>query len=244
MQAPNAVPAGDHFSCTESSQPAAPLGVLVLDADGAMPSIAHDLLNRAADIRFVVQERESTRQTTGIGGHPDVVLLAIDARCAGAESVVRETSAKWLPAPVLVLTASEDRKCNRRLVLAGARGVVTHTRQADHLVTALHRVYDREIWLGRSCMTQLIDEMVGANRPVAVHLETADGLQQLTDREREVVALIAQGLHNKAIAAELGITDHTVRHHLTAIFAKLRVADRLELAVYAFRHAGGGAGKR
>ncbi len=217
---------------------APPLAVLVIARDGDLAQAARDLLARAPGVRTVEQGRENARDAQSFARHPDVVLLTVDARHDDAQVVVRELSAKWRPAPLLVLTPSEDRARNRTLVLAGARGVVTQSRQAEHLVNALHRVHDREIWLGRSCMSQIIDEMV-STKPLPAHLESPVGLEQLTEREREVVALIAKGLHNKAIAGELGITDHTVRHHLTAIFAKLGVADRLELAVYAFSHGSG-----
>jgi DNA-binding NarL/FixJ family response regulator len=221
------------------SHPTAPLVVLLVSKGEVASSATWQLLIDDGDIRAIHHGRESSREAGGVASSPDVVLLDVDARDDGAEAAVRDAVAKWRPAPVLVLTDCEDRPLNRRLVRSGARGVVTRSRQDEQLLSALHRVHDGEIWLGRSCMSQLIDEMAAASRPPA-HLATAEGLERLTERERDVVALIAQGMHNKAIAGELGITDHTVRHHLTAIFAKLGVADRLELAVYAFRHRNAG----
>lgn len=223
----------------DGSHPAAPLAVLFVNTGEQVAAATWQLLVGDGDIRAIHHGRESAREADGVASSPDVVLLDVDARHDGAAAAVREAVAKWRPAPVLVLTDCEDRPLNRRLVRSGARGVVTRSRQGEQLVSALHRVHDGEIWLGRSCMSQLIDEMAAASRPPA-HLATAEGLERLTERERDVVALIAQGMHNKAIAGELGITDHTVRHHLTAIFAKLGVADRLELAVYAFRHRNAG----
>ena len=230
------------FPAAQSHPEAGPLAVLVIDRDGGLTQPARGILAQAPGLRIVEQGHESAREAQSFARHPDVVLLTVDARAEEAEVVVREFAAKWRPAPMLVLTPCEDRARNRALVVAGARGVVTYSRQAEHLVSALHRVHGREIWLGRGCMSQIIDEMVGAKLPQ--HLESPAGLEHLTEREREVVALIAKGLHNKAIAVELGITDHTVRHHLTAIFAKLGVGDRLELAVYAFRHGIGTARRR
>ncbi len=74
-----------------------------------------------------------------------------------------------------------------------------------------------------------------ANIRIAADPEIAK-IASLTRREREVVVLIATGLNNKAIAANLKISDNTVRHHLTSIFDKLDTHDRLELLVYALRH--------
>ena len=64
----------------------------------------------------------------------------------------------------------------------------------------------------------------------------ASRIESLTDREREVIRLIGEGLKNKQIAERLSISEATVRHHLTSIFAKLDVEDRFELVVYAYRH--------
>ncbi len=212
------------------------LDVVLLRA-ASCPAPLRRALETAPDVRLVVPE-----EAGGGERRADVVVLDVDARDPLAERAVREASARWRPAPLLVSTASEDRACNRRLVRAGARGVVTHARGEDHLLTAIRRVRDGEIWLARACMSRLIDELARGDPSPPPHLASAEGLEKLTEREREVVALIARGLHNKAIAAELRITDHTVRHHLTAIFAKLGVADRLELAVYAFRHRAAGGG--
>lgn len=218
---------------------AAPLRVVVVPADGPLRETTRVLLAGAPGLRAVELGRERARDAEDVARHPEVVLLDLDARARGADAVAREAVARWRPAPVLVVTASEDRHANRALVRAGVRGVVTHAREADHLLAALHRVHDGEIWLARGCMSRLIDEMVGDGHAGPAHLAGAEALDRLTAREREVAELIARGLHNKAIAAALGITDHTVRHHLTAIYAKLGVSDRLELAVYAFRHTGG-----
>ncbi|HEX4885317.1 MAG TPA: response regulator transcription factor [Casimicrobiaceae bacterium] len=215
-----------------------PVAVLVVARQHPFPEAARALLASVDDIR-IMDHVEPVRRLHAAHPGPDVVLIDVDARSNAAEDVVADLASTWRPTPVIALTRCEDRACNRRLVRAGAHGVVTHARMADHLVAAIHRVRDGEIWLARTCMAQLLDDMVAAGHPAPAHLATPEGLEKLTEREREVVSLIAQGMHNKAIAAELGITDHTVRHHLTAIFAKLGVADRLELAVYAFRHRAG-----
>ncbi len=61
-------------------------------------------------------------------------------------------------------------------------------------------------------------------------------IASLTPREREVITLVAQGRSNKAIAEHMAISDNTVRHHLTSIFSKLEIADRLALVVYTYHH--------
>ena len=73
------------------------------------------------------------------------------------------------------------------------------------------------------------------NRPGEVDPEKAK-IASLTDREREVITLVGEGLKNKQIAERLFITETTVTHHLSSVFSKLDVSDRLELIIYAFRH--------
>jgi two-component system, NarL family, nitrate/nitrite response regulator NarL len=246
IRAPSAVrmhqhspsPHSDSELVDNSSQhpDAVPLVVLVIGMGQPVVDSTRQLLGADGTIRAIEQGSERVNVASEAALRPQVVLLGVDASRDDAVDAVREAAAKWRPAPVLALTASEDRSRNRQLVRAGARGVVTESRQAGQLISAIHRVRDGEIWLARACMSQLIDELAASSEPLPAHLATAEGLDRLTERERDVVALIARGMHNKAIAGELGITDHTVRHHLTAIFAKLGVSDRLELAVYALRH--------
>lgn len=174
---------------------------------------------------------------------PDVVLLVLGPGDIDGETLVRDTVERWKPAPVLVLSDSNDVDTNRALVRKGARGVVRRSREAEQLGTAIRKVSDGEIWLSRGCLSRLIDDMAASAGPGA-HARAGGALGSLTDREREVVAHIAEGMHNRAISQKLGITENTVRHHLTAIYGKLGVADRLELAVFALRQRGIARGRR
>ena len=70
----------------------------------------------------------------------------------------------------------------------------------------------------------------------ASHSQEDEKIARLTEREREVIALVGDGLRNRQICERLVISEATVRHHLTSIFSKLNVADRFELAIYAYRH--------
>ena len=129
---------------------------------------------------------------------------------------------------VLVLTGLRSSESQRRAILAGARGVVLKEHAAEVLLKAIEKVHQGEVWLDRSLMGSVLDEMSQAPE---VDPEQAR-IASLTDREREVVALIAEGLKNKQIGLRLFITETTVTHHLSSIFSKLEVADRLELVIY------------
>jgi DNA-binding NarL/FixJ family response regulator len=81
-------------------------------------------------------------------------------------------------------------------------------------------------------MGSMIQEI---NKPSMVDPELSK-IESLTDREREVIALIGEGLKNKQVGERLFISETTVTHHLSSVFSKLEVSDRLELIIYAFRH--------
>lgn len=111
-------------------------------------------------------------------------------------------------------------------------GVVLKEEAADLVIKAIEKVSQGEVWLDRmslgTLLWQLTSRVPGSLDPHEKKIST------LTEREREVITLIAQGLKNKQIANRLFISQTTVTHHLSSIYAKLGVSDRLELVVYAF----------
>ena len=131
---------------------------------------------------------------------------------------------------VLVLTGLRSSESQRRAIIAGAMGVVLKEHAAEVLIKAINKVHQGEVWLDRSLMGSVLDAITKAPE---VDPETAR-IDSLTERERQVLALIAEGLKNKQIGERLFISETTVTHHLSSIFSKLEVSDRLELVIYAF----------
>jgi DNA-binding NarL/FixJ family response regulator len=138
-------------------------------------------------------------------------------------------------ARIIVITGAADRELAAALVLDGVRGVVSKDRPGAHLLDAIRKVHGGELWVERATTAQIITGLAARRVRTAADPE-ATRIASLTPREREVIALAAKGNSNKAIAERMKISDNTVRHHLTSIFAKLGVADRLALVVYTFRH--------
>src|SRR6476646_3081818 len=131
---------------------------------------------------------------------------------------------------VLVLTGLRSTESQRRAIVAGAMGVVLKEHAAEVLIKAIHKVHEGEVWLDRTMMGSVLEEMTQTPETDPEQAKIAS----LTDREREVIGLIAEGLKNKQIGQRLFISETTVTHHLTSIFSKLEVSDRLELVIYAF----------
>jgi two-component system, NarL family, nitrate/nitrite response regulator NarL len=140
-------------------------------------------------------------------------------------------------ARILLLMDEDDPEGNLRAVRLGAMGLVHKNEPAEVLLKAIERVAAGEVWINRAMMARVIDGFWNPSKiqPKTIDPETTR-IAALTDREREVVGLIGEGLRNRQIAERLKISEITVRHHLTSIFDKLGVSDRFELAIYSYRH--------
>ena len=162
---------------------------------------------------------------------PDILLL--DLRMPGKDglAVLEETNLDSLATRIIVLTAAEDERDAVRAMRLGARGIVLKQSASDLLVKSIHRVHSGEICLDNRIMAEVMKAFAqssdgGPRRDKAL----------LSDREKEIVQLVAQGCRNKEIGEKLLISEQTVKNHLHNIFDKLGVSDRLELALYAIHH--------
>jgi two-component system, NarL family, nitrate/nitrite response regulator NarL len=166
------------------------------------------------------------------GEHPDIILLDLDLGGESGLDTISELIAASPRSRVIILTGLRDREAYRQAIMRGAMGVVPKEKAAQTLIEAIERVHGGEAWLDPSTMAGVLSEMTRARQADP----EAEKIGSLTNREREVVSLIGEGLKNKDIADRLFISETTVRHHLTSIFGKLDVSDRVELLIYAFRH--------
>jgi DNA-binding NarL/FixJ family response regulator len=169
--------------------------------------------------------------------HPDIILLDLET--------ASDTSFDFLPdlinaareARVVVLMNNYNPEAYQRAVCLGAMGVVLKDQNNEVLIKAIKKVHDGEAWLDRSMMASVLAHISRSNGNGSRVVDPeAVKISALTEREREVVALIGEGLRNKQIAERLFISEGTVRHHLTSIFSKLGVEDRFDLIIYAYRN--------
>ncbi|HYI07822.1 MAG TPA: response regulator transcription factor [Thermoanaerobaculia bacterium] len=155
-------------------------------------------------------------------GMADIVVMELDL---DAGRLTRMEKLEQLLAaangcPVLIVTRSDHPKSIAEAMQKGAAGVVLESHPAELFLRAIRVVLAGGVWVERSTAASVFQ----------VH----DDAGRLTRREQEIVELVTQGLQNKTIAARLSITHTTVRHHLTSIFEKLSVTNRLELMRYAY----------
>ncbi len=165
---------------------------------------------------------------------PDLILLDFDLGPDNGLDVLPRLLAAT-QARVILLTGMRDPDIHLRAVRLGAMGVVLKEEAADVLVKAIDKVHRGEVWLDPTLTARALAGMTGTARAPEPAPE-AVRIAELTEREREVIALLAEGLQNKEVSQRLHITENTVRRHLVAIFDKLGVESRLELVIYAFRH--------
>lgn len=138
--------------------------------------------------------------------------------------------------PILILTASNDDQIYEKCLRLGINGLVVKDNSAETLFKAIKKVYQGDFWFDRALMGKTIRQLVSEKQLLHEHPKVAahDGI---TERENQVINLICKGMKNKDIADKLFITETTVRHHLSAIFEKLSISNRVELVIYAFKNS-------
>lgn len=163
---------------------------------------------------------------------PDIILMDLDFGTEKGLDILAEVQSRAKKARILILTGIRDPEIHRQAMLLGTMGVVQKETSSQVLFKAIQKVFAGEIWYDRSKMGSMFTEILRNKNGRNVDPEAAK-IISLSQREREVITLISQGLKNRAIGEALFISETTVRHHLTAIFEKLGVSSRLELIIYA-----------
>ncbi len=140
---------------------------------------------------------------------------------------------KHYPGKLLIIGDNWPEELQVKVVVAGAAGYCECSTSNSVILKAVESILQGDIWVQRHLVPQVIGTLVRITRapPAPPPKPAPAGLDTLSARERDVVRLILQGISNKVIAAELFISERTVKAHLTSIFKKLHVPDRLHLAI-------------
>ena len=209
------------------------IGVLLAESQPLIRDALRALLAGMERIDVVGDVGVATDILTMVGlRRPDVVVLAIDGSDVSGFGFLQELPRIAECARVVVLTSEAQVALHARAVELGAMGVVTKNQVGQVLAKAIEKVHAGEIWLDRTQTATVVNRLTRRRYDEDPELARID---TLTPRERQIVALVAEGLRNKDLAERLGISEATARNHLTSILDKLQLTDRFHLAVYAYR---------
>lgn len=208
--------------------------VLLVDDQALVRAGFRMILERQTDIEVVgeaVDGEDALRQVGELA--PDVVLMDVRMPRLDGIEATRQITALPVPHPaVLVLTTFDLDEYVYEALRAGAAGFLLKDCTAAELVQAVRVVAGGEALLAPSVTRRLIDEFARRPRPRA--FEASSGPDPLTGREHEVLTLIARRLSNAEIAAELTLSEPTVKSHVGYILAKLDLRNRVQAVVYAY----------
>jgi len=163
-----------------------------------------------------------------IDAHPDAELLLLDLHMPGASgfSALVHVRSQHPGLPIVVVSAHEESAVIARAVAHGASGYIPKSASIGTIVDAVRGVLAGEVWLPES--------LVGSGAALApAEADAAARIAELTPQQFRVLAMIAEGLLNKQIAYDLGVSEATVKAHMTAIMRKLGVGNRTQVALLA-----------
>jgi DNA-binding NarL/FixJ family response regulator len=186
-----------------------------------------DVVGEAADADGLVAAASRLR--------PDVVLVDLMMPGGGIEAIHRLQSLATVPRALVLTSFAGDDQVIPAL-RAGASGYLLKDVDPSEIETAIRTVHAGGALLSPSIAARVVDEV---RAPVPRPSDEDERLASLTRREREVLAALARGLSNRELAAELFVSEKTVKTHVSSVLAKLRVTDRTQAALLAARHGMG-----
>ena len=204
-----------------------PILVLLVDDHEVVRRGLRELLTDEPDID-VVAEAGSVDEALAVAMHVEPDVAVVDVRLGDGDGVMlcRELRAKPNPPQCLMLTAFDDEEAMVGAIMAGAAGYLLKQVKGQDVVTAV-----REVAAGRS----LLDPLSTARMLDKMRNPPHDELEHLTERERDVLDLIGQGLSNREIAERLFLAEKTVKNYVTSVLAKLGMQRRTQAAAWVAR---------
>ena len=215
----------------------APIRVLIADGHPIVLEGLRSVLGHQPTLQVVGEASdgmEAIEKTVSLD--PDVVLMDLKLPRVDGLTVLRSIQARAGRSKVILFSSSENKEEFVEAMKLGCSGIVSKDSSITLIEKSIQKVFAGEIWLDSNTTAAVIRQFASPSDFPAVHAgngKTTRERAQLSQREREIIILIAQGYKNKEIAEKMFITEQTVKNHLHNVFDKLGVSDRLELALYA-----------
>jgi DNA-binding NarL/FixJ family response regulator len=219
----------------------APIRVLIADGhpivlEGLRSALAHQpgvqVVGEAADGMEAIEK--------AVNLDPDVVLMELKLPRVDGLTVLRSIQTRASRSKVILFSSSESKEEFVEAMKLGCSGILSKDAAVSLIEKSISKVHAGEIWLDSNTTAAVIRQFASPADFPAVHAANGKSSReraQLSQREREIIILIAQGYKNKEIAEKMFITEQTVKNHLHNVFDKLGVSDRLELALYAIHNS-------
>src|SRR5262245_16718610 len=210
------------------------ISILLVDSQALLRAGLRLILEKEPKFEVVGEASSREEALEGARLRPDIIILNLNSDGESDLDLLSDLSITAEASRVLVLISDYDLEMRRRIVRLGVKGLVQKTESPDRLIAAVKSVYAGEVWLDPRTVSHVLDELLHAGDVKQTDKVLNNGVR-LTGRERDIIALIGEGLKNKQIAERLCISEPTVRHYLTSIFEKVGVKDRQGLIVYAYQ---------
>lgn len=206
--------------------------ILIADDHAMIREALKQLLELESGLKVVAQAingREAVDTYKAM--KPDLVLMDVNMPVLNGLDALAEIRAFDHDAKIIMLTIHQDKAYLFKALDSGAMGYVLKDSESKVLVEAIHTVHTGQTFIPPNMAKDLVSEFKRMKSGAS-----EDNPSQLTDREMEVLKLLAKGLLNKQIASTLYISEKTVKNHISSIFRKLDVQDRTQAAVYAIKN--------
>jgi len=214
----------------EQPGPDNPIRVFLLDDHEVVRRGVHDLLNDEPDITVIGEAATVEQALVRVPAlRPQVAVLDVRLPDGDGVTVCRELRSSMPDLACLMLTSFDDEEALLDSIMAGASGYVLKQIRGSDLVSAVRTVARGQSLLDPSATTRLMARLRGGQQQE----EAPGALPGLTDREREILALIGEGLTNRQIGQRLYLAEKTVKNHISRLLAKLGVERRVQAAVIA-----------
>lgn len=208
------------------------ISLMIADDHVLMRQGLKQLLELEEDITVIAQSGDGEETVKkALEYNPDVILLDINMPSMNGIEVLRRLKDLGTMSKIIMLTIHQDREYLFETMKIGADGYVLKDSDADSLIKAI-----RDVNMGKTYIQPSIASMLVEGLEEKDSNKELDKIRQLTKREYEVLSLIAEGLSNKDIADKLFISEKTVKNHVSSIFKKLDVNDRIQAAIFAFKN--------
>jgi DNA-binding NarL/FixJ family response regulator len=216
-------------------EPPSTIDIVISDAYPIFREGLRKLLEAEPGLRIVGEAADGEETVRVVGKlRPKILLLDLSMPKVTGVETLRELGKLGIQTRTIIVTAAIEKEHLVELLQLGAHGIIFRHSALPLLLKCIRCVSDGQYWVGRESVSDLVEALRRTVRDSRT--STASGDFGISNREMQVITHVVAGYTNKDLGRKLGISEQTVKHHLTNIFDKLGVSNRLELVLFAIDH--------